>query len=54
MSKLSELTLNFDLREWTERDFKGFKQATRLLDQLGKNVGIQKIDSKLYVSNLKS
>lgn len=40
MSKLSELTLNFDLREWTERDFKGFKQATRLLDQLGKNVGI--------------
>ena len=40
MSKLSELTLNFDLREWTERDFKGFKQATRLLDELGKNVGI--------------
>ena len=40
MSKLSELTLNFDLREWTERDFKGFKKATRLLDQLGKNVGI--------------
>lgn len=40
MSKLSELTLNFDLREWTERDFNGFKQATRLLDQLGKNVGI--------------
>jgi hypothetical protein len=40
MAKLSELTLNFNLREWTERDFTGFKQAAQLLDKLGKNVGI--------------
>lgn len=40
MSKLSELELQFNLRDWSERDFVGFKQATHSLNKLSKNVGI--------------
>jgi hypothetical protein len=40
MSKLSELELQFNIRDWSERDFVGFKQATQSLDKLSKNVGI--------------
>jgi len=54
MSKLSELTLNFNLREWTDRDFTGFKKATQLLDKLGKNVGISEDRFKALCSQFKS
>jgi len=40
MSKIGELTLSFKLKEWTEHDFNGFKEAARSLDKLGSNVGI--------------
>lgn len=40
MSKMSELELQFNIRDWSERDFVGFKQATQSLDKLSKNVGI--------------
>ncbi len=54
MSKFSELSLEFSLREWTERDFTGFKKATKLLDKLGKNVGISEDRFKALCIQFKS
>lgn len=40
MSKLSNLELQFNIREWSDRDFIGFEKARHSLDKLSKNVGI--------------